>query len=889
MFEARQRTGPPLADLAVLPDGPPTEYATDIVIVGAGPAGLTAALHLARAGRSVLVLDERPQPGGQYLKPIAPSHTEAGPPLDRQFALSQRLRGDVAGSGAVVWQDASVWAAFAPDELCVMAAGRHRVVRARHLVLAPGAYERPVPIPGWTLPGVMTAGAAQTLLRAYRVAPGQRIVVAGNGPLNVQLAAALCEAGVTVVALIEHAPNPSRSVLAASRAALADPRLMAEGAAYLATVRRHGVPILWGSQVVAAEGDAHVTGCIVRGPDGTRRLLADTLVLGHGLIPSTDLARQLGCRHVFVDRGLGYLATVTSRDGRTSVPGVFAVGDGAVPGGAAVAMHRAVLTAEAILQTGGGTHLARPILARASRKLRRAERFQHALWTLFRAPPFDVAAIADDTIVCRCESVRAGRVRAVLTTEGADAGTAKRLTRIGMGSCGGRYCAATLARLVHAQGGAPPGEFALFAPRPSARPVPLAALAVEQPEWGGHRRSVPPAAVPRPTRPSGRWTRRETDVLVIGAGVVGACVARELAREGVGVLVVDRDEPGQQASTANAGSLHVQLLSFDFGAKAEAGGMPAAETLRLGPPAMSLWRDIALEAGTVKAGEDLGLHVTGGLMLAETEADLAFLRQKAELEAQFGVTTHVIGANELRSLEPALSTRMIGAALCPDEGKIDPLAATFAVIRQARAAGAVFEADAAVLGIEPTRDGYLVQTEAGPVRAGRIVNCAGAWTALLSSMVGKPIPVSGAQLQMIVTQGGPKLVSHLLAHASRHLSLKQTAAGALLIGGGWSAGLDTLTGNSRALRHAIEGNAWVACRVLPAAAGFNLLRVWAGMNIAIDGAPILGEMPGAPGFWNCVTSNGYTLAPIVARLTAEAMLGRPGSLDIRPFLLSRFG
>ncbi len=133
-------------------------------------------------------------------------------------------------------------------------------------------------------------------------------------------------------------------------------------------------------------------------------------------------------------------------------------------------------------------------------------------------------------------------------------------------------------------------------------------------------------------------------------------------------------------------------------------------------------------------------------------------------------------------------------------------------------------------------------------------------------MVGKPIPVSGAPLQMMVTEPGPPVLSRLLAHADRHLSLKQTAAGSLLIGGGWSAGLDEATGASKALRWAMEGNAWVACRVLPAAAAFHLLRVWAGMNIAIDGAPILGEMPGVPGFYNCVTSNGYTLAPVVARL-----------------------
>jgi glycine/D-amino acid oxidase-like deaminating enzyme len=377
------------------------------------------------------------------------------------------------------------------------------------------------------------------------------------------------------------------------------------------------------------------------------------------------------------------------------------------------------------------------------------------------------------------------------------------------------------------------------------------------------------------------------DVLVIGAGIVGACVARELALAGLDVLALDRDTPGQQASTANAGSLHVQLLSFDFGAKAEAGGGPAAQTLRLGNPAIALWQELAGEIARA-GGTPIDLAITGGLMVAETERHMAFLRQKAAIEARFGVETQVIGGNELHAMEPHLSPSLIGAAYCAAEGKINPLTATFGVLDLARAAGATVIGDCPVLGIERDAAGFTVSTAAGPLRARRIVNCAGAWTPRLSGMVGRPVPVAGAPLQMMVTEPGPKLVSRLIAHADRHLSLKQAANGSLLIGGGWSAGLDEATGASTALRWAMQGNAWVAQRVLPAAAQFHLLRVWAGMNINIDGAPILGEMPGVPGFFNCVTSNGYTLAPVVARMTAEAMVRGASGIDMAPFTLDRF-
>jgi D-hydroxyproline dehydrogenase subunit alpha len=152
----------------------------------------------------------------------------------------------------------------------------------------------------------------------------------------------------------------------------------------------------------------------------------------------------------------------------------------------------------------------------------------------------------------------------------------------------------------------------------------------------------------------------------------------------------------------------------------------------------------------------------------------------------------------------------------------------------------------------------------------------------------RPIPVQGAPLQMIVTEPGPALVKHLIAHGGRHLSLKQAETGGLIIGGAWPATLDPETGASHVEMASIEGNAWVAAHVLPSAARLRIVRVWAAMNINIDGAPILGEMQGAPGFYNCVTSNGYSLAPVVARITADLMLRGGSDHPHTIFSLDRF-
>jgi len=876
--------------LAPGPAATPEERHCDVLVVGAGPAGLSAAFAAASAGAGVVVLDERAGPGGQYFKPLAPSQEFARESAaDRQFRAGRSLEARVRAAGAAIESGATVWGAFAPDEVAALVDGRSVVYRPRQLVLAAGAYERPVPIPGWTLPGVMTTGALQTLARAYRVSPGARVLIAGNGPLNLQLAVELAAAGVEVVAVAESAPRPGP---AAWRDALALVRhrrdLARQGLGYLATLRFRGVPVLWSHAVVAAHGASRFERAALARVDadgreipGTARTLAaDVLALGYGFVPSTELARSLGCRHRFVDRHVGYLATETDEAGRTTVPGVFAIGDGAAIGGAAIAVERGMLAglaaAAALGRTVGPGDFVR-------RKLAHDEAFQAALWRIFRPAAFRPEALDDATVVCRCEEVSAGAIRAVARAGLDRLGAVKRLTRCGMGRCQGRYCAAVAARLI-AAAEPPLDEFSLFAPRLPAKPMPAAALAFEQPEWGGHRETDAPPTLARRAPIAAPLPQPSADVVVIGAGVVGTCCALDLARAGLDVLVLERGEINLQASGANAGSLHVQLLSFDFGARAQAGGHPAADTLPLGPESVRLWQAIERESG-----DDLEVRITGGLMVAENAAQLEFLRAKIAVERAHGIDSALIGAGELRALAPALADDLAGAALCPLEGKINPLRATYAVARLAQARGARFVEGAGVTAIARAGAGWTLATARGRVRCGRIVNAAGPWSPRIAALAGLALPVRGAPLQMIVTEAAPPLVAQLVAHADRHLSLKQAATGGLIVGGGWSAVADRATGFTRTLRASIEGNLWVARRVLPALDRLHMVRAWAATNVNIDGAPILGERPDAPGFFDAVTANGYTLAPIVGRLTAELVARGRASLPIGRYTLARFG
>jgi D-hydroxyproline dehydrogenase subunit alpha len=876
-MEVRSESPAALAPLAPPPARVLAEdRACDVLVVGGGPAGLSAAIAAAEAGASVALLDERAAIGGQYAKPLADSHSDNAP--DKQFRLGTELAARARRAGVAIEHEAIVWAACAPDEIGTLLHDRAVNFHPRRLILAPGAHERPVPLAGWTLPGVITTGALQTLVRAQRVCPGERIVIAGNGPLNFQLACELLTSGMKPVAVIEAAAFPGLTRLRAfARMARAAPDLAWEGISMIARLRRADVDVFWGTQVTTLEGTARVERVrLCNGGD----IPADTVALNLGFQPEVGLARALGVPHRFVDIGIGHLVSETDEDGRTPVDGVFAVGDGARLGGARVAQARGRLAGLAAVRELG---FSVPDDAEARHALARAERFQDALWRLFAPPPFRASEIADATIVCRCEEVTAGRLRQEIADGLSSVAALKKATRAGMGRCQGRFCAATVARLVPARPDPKlTDDWWFAAPRAPLRPVPATPLmfpaeefeapVIEQPTASAHLHPlVAPDAV-----------AKRADILVIGAGLAGLCTAYFLAREGAEVLVLDRDETGMAASTANAGSLHAQLLSYDFNNQTPEDGGPAAYTLPLAPRSIALWKEIAAEAG-----ESLGIRTDGGLMLATTEAELAWVRRKSAMERRWGIESHVLGANELRKLAPALAEGLVGADFVPAEGYGDPLRGTLAVRRLALKHGARLLPGIEVRAIARNGAAWRITTSRGDILAKRVINATGPWTARIGQMVGLNLPVTGTVQQVIVTEPAPPLTRHLVALANRHLSLKQQASGGFLIGGGWFGDFDPETGRTRTLRRSIEGNLSVCAQVLPALYGLSFVRCWTGINSSIDRAPILGEAPGLPGFYNTVSANGFTLGPVLGQITAAAILH--GETVNPHYRLERFG
>jgi NADPH-dependent 2,4-dienoyl-CoA reductase/sulfur reductase-like enzyme len=468
----------------------------DLAVVGAGPAGLEAALIAAEAAATVTLIDGYPRPGGQYFKQLPTSFTgnAAGLHQSEGAALLQRL--DAANIQLLT--DTVVWGAFpAPDHpggwlLTLYGPAAPPRLQARALILATGTYDRPVPLPGWTLPGVMTAGAAQTLLKHQRILAGRRILLSGSGPPQLAVAAQLVDAGAEVVAVLEVASVSIGQGIQSLPALWGQWTRLREGWTYWRTLRRAGVSLRTGWSVIEIRGKDAVEEAVIARLDGNWRpvpgseqtVRVDTLLLGYGFTPATQLSRLLGCDHDFRPAWGGW---VPRRDDnlQTTCPGVYAVGDGAGVGGAALARIEGRIAGLAAARQVGRLNgpAAEAALARLQPALACERRFAAMLSGLFRPAPGLYQLASDETIICRCEEVRLAEIRAAVQSGARTVNEVKGLTRCGMGNCQGRICGELVARAIAAEAGLPGSDSerieaaGVFTVRPPVHPLPLAVLA----------------------------------------------------------------------------------------------------------------------------------------------------------------------------------------------------------------------------------------------------------------------------------------------------------------------------------------------------------------------------------------------------------------------------
>jgi NADPH-dependent 2,4-dienoyl-CoA reductase/sulfur reductase-like enzyme len=456
------------------------------MIVGAGPAGMAAAIAAAETGLEPIVVDEQARPGGQIYRQSPPSLS--APAISRRDRAAQRgaelLRRFHALAGRITLHaDTDVWAIFPPRKLALRGSDGSPTWEADHLILAPGAYEYVPPFPGWTLPGVMTPGAAQHLVKTMHVRPGKRALVAGTGPFLLVVAEQLQRAGVQVIGIVEaaHVGTWSRALPRLAQ----HPLLLTEGLGYLYRIKRLGIPIHRGQLVVEARGQGEVSEVVVAPcdaqwrPDRSRQRTetVDTLCVGYGFVPRTQLAQMGGCRMRFVGERGGWIPEVDT-DLQTSVAGISVTGDGGGVAGALVAQEEGNLAGLAAacrlgtLDPRSFARARRPILCR----LARLRHFRAALDEVSRLRIGLTTLATPDTIVCRCEELTQAEIATGISFGGNAVRTLKVMTRLGMGPCQGRMCWPAIARWMAAATGKTMEDIGPLSARPPITPLTLGDL-----------------------------------------------------------------------------------------------------------------------------------------------------------------------------------------------------------------------------------------------------------------------------------------------------------------------------------------------------------------------------------------------------------------------------
>ena len=453
----------------------------DIAIIGAGPAGLAAADTVAATGATVVLLDEQQMPGGQIYRGIETMQAlrrQTLSLLGSDYVAGGRLAKALRDAPVDYRPGSTVWDVSRDLVIHYSRKGRSQGLHARHLLIASGALERPVPIPGWTLPGVMTVGALQILLKSDGLVPRVPTVLAGSGPLLLLLAVQLLNAGVPPAAIVETVPRRAyRSAARHVPRALLGWRSLAKGRLWMRTLARAGVPWDRGCTDLRVEGSERAMGLAFDQAGRTQRVAADVIGLHQGVVPNVQLTRLLDCEHVwdasqrcFRPRLDDWLAT--------TVDGVSVAGDGGGIFGAAAAEWQGRLAGLGIahrlgrLSSAERDRQAVPMRAALSR-----ERTVRPLLEALYQPPPQVLRPADEIVVCRCEEVSAGSIREAVRLGCSGPNQTKSFLRCGMGPCQGRICGLPVAEIIAEIRGVGLDDVGYYRIRPPLKPLPLMELA----------------------------------------------------------------------------------------------------------------------------------------------------------------------------------------------------------------------------------------------------------------------------------------------------------------------------------------------------------------------------------------------------------------------------
>lgn len=450
----------------------------DLIVIGGGPAGMATAATASALGMKVALLDEQHRPGGQIYRNVGVADASIKTLLGADYAAGESLLKQFDEAAVDYRAGALVWDIDRERTVTIVAGDQAEHLSAPHLVIATGALERPSPVPGWTLPGVMNAGAAQIALKAGPSVPEGKVVLAGTGPLLLLVACQLLAAGADVAALVETAPRGNR--IAALRRlphALVAPAPLIKGARMLAQLRMSRVRWHKHATNLAIEGDTHASALHFHSGGKHHAVAADVVLLHHGVVPNTQLTRLLRLEHRWDDAQIAW-HPVRDEWGASSLAGVWIAGDGAGIEGARAAQASGTLAALGIAHAAGRIGEAeRDQWAKAWWWMLARERAARPFLDALFRPPDWIGVPGDGTLVCRCEEVTAGRIREMARIGCAGPNQTKFFSRCGMGPCQGRLCGLTVTQIIADAQHTSPHAVGAYRVRAPIKPIPLHALA----------------------------------------------------------------------------------------------------------------------------------------------------------------------------------------------------------------------------------------------------------------------------------------------------------------------------------------------------------------------------------------------------------------------------
>ncbi|MCG7393827.1 NAD(P)/FAD-dependent oxidoreductase [Microvirga sp. ACRRW] len=458
----------------------------DVIVIGAGPAGLSAATTVSTFGAQTLLVDENQTPGGQIYRSILLAQAADRRRLGGDYWRGREIAEAFTRSGVHYAPATTAWS-IGPQhdeqgqvighEVGVSANGTARLIRAKQVVLATGALERPFPIPGWTLPGVMTAGAAQIALKSSGLIPEGRVVIAGTGPLLYLLAAQLIDAGADVSAVLDTTPKENwLKALRHVPAFLVSP-YVAKGLRLLRKVHRRTKVVRWVS-ALSAEGAGMLKEIVWIADGQEHRMTADLLLLHQGVVPNINFSNAIGCKHAWDEMQLAFRPWIDDWY-ETSVAGIAIAGDGAGIRGADAAALQGSLAGLGcagrlgLIGSDDRDRHAAPLKA----QLAEVTRGRNFLDTLYQPSRSFRIPQNPDTIVCRCEEVSAGKVRESVRAGAIGPNQMKVFLRSGMGPCQGRFCGLTVTELIADERNVSPEKIGYYRLRFPIKPLKLRELA----------------------------------------------------------------------------------------------------------------------------------------------------------------------------------------------------------------------------------------------------------------------------------------------------------------------------------------------------------------------------------------------------------------------------